>query len=127
MKASIFSKDLRSNGNDIITFNVDAGNFTKDSPRVIARETALDGTVLLTDWGFAEGNRVISMSNLAFTSDQYDVAVELEEDNDNTFYFAYVSSLWKVIIQAVDGKWNGQCYLSRITLNVIEKVTPSYE
>jgi len=127
MQASIFSKDLRSTGNDIITFDVDDGNFNKDSPRVVSRESALDGTVLLTDWGFAEGNRVISMSNLTFNSTQYDILVEIEEDNTNSFYFAYVDTLWKVVVQSINGRWNGQSYLTRISLNIVEKITPAYE
>ena len=127
MKASIFSKDLRSSGENIVTFDIDEGNFTKNSPRVVSRESALDGSVLLTDWGFAEGNRVITMSNLSLSSEQYDLLVELEEDNTNTFYFAYVTNLWKIVVQAVNGRWNGKKHLTNITLNVVEKITSSYE
>jgi len=126
MYGIISSKEVRSSG-DYISLNIDESNFTKGAQRIVSKETTIGRTVILTDWGFLEGNRVFSLSNVLLSADDYEKLVGMEEDNSNTFYFSYLNDIWRVIIQNVSGKWEGGHYVTRLTISVIEKVEDSYE
>ncbi len=126
MYANIISKEVRSSG-ECISLNIDHSNFSKNSPRITSKESTLDGSVIVTDWGFNEGNRVIIISNISLDTDIYDKLVGMKEDNDSTFYFTYINDIWRVIIQEVSGKWKGLGYETRISLTIVEKLEGSYE
>jgi len=121
MIGSIVSKEVRSGGN-IVNFDVDHSNFSKTAPRVITKDSMIGRTVVLTDWGFSEGNRVLNLSNVFVSSEDFEILRGMEEDNTNTFYFCYGDDIWNVVIQNLNESWNGLKYIISFTLAVISRV-----
>ncbi len=121
MIASIFSKEVRLEGS-MLEFSVDHSNFSKTSPRIVNKDTYLNGDVVTTDWGFSEGNRRIAMSNIIMSESDFDILKGMEEDNVHTFYFAYENDLWNVIIQNLISDYLGGKYKVNFSLSVISKL-----
>jgi len=120
MKGAIISIENRSAGN-IVSFDVDEANYSPETSRVVTKDNALDGTVLVTNWGYPEGNRVISLSNIFLSRSNYDILIVMKEDDDYDFLFSYLNDIWAVVVKSVSGKQEKDKMLTRITLSVISK------
>lgn len=120
MKGSITSKENRTAG-DIIFFDVDEANYSPEASRIVTKDNALDGTVLITNWGYPEGNRIINLSNILLSRSDYDKLIVVKEDDDYDFLFGYLNDVWAVVVKSVSGKQENDRMLTNITLNVISK------
>lgn len=115
--SSIYSRT----GYNSLSFNVDENSYNPDADRVTTQDNALDGTVIISDWGFAEGNRKITLSNIILTKDEYEALIDFKEDNTATWVWAYKNSIWKVVIKNARGTPAGVDYNASITLLVVER------
>jgi hypothetical protein len=123
MKAAISSLEVRDAGNSV-EFEVDELNYNPEASRVITKVNTLDGTVITTNWGYPEGNVIITLSNILLSRTDYDKVIAMKADNDYDFLFCYKSSTWKIIIQSASGvQSDGDRVLATLTLSVIEKYT----
>ncbi len=122
MKGSITSIENREAGN-IISFDVDEGKYSPESNRVVTKDNALDGTVLTTNWGYPEGNRTISLSNILLTRINYNILIAMKEDNDFDFLFHYLANTWKVVIKNIRGVQERDKMKTTLSLSVVSKYT----
>ena len=122
MYGAIASVDLRSDGNSYLSFQVNENAFNKSSDRVVSKTETLDGGVVVTDWGFDEGRKTISMI-VDISFDDYELLVEFQEDNTNTFLFHYKNESYLVILKSVTkNAINGLKVATAIKMDVIRKV-----
>lgn len=119
MKGAIVSIEKRSAGN-ILIFDVDETNYSPEASRVITKDTALDGTVLTTNWGYSQGSRTISLGNIILSQTDYDILIAMKEDNNYDFLFGYLDNLWAVVIRGVSGNQERE-RRAEIDLSVISK------
>lgn len=123
MKGAIVSEENRTAGN-IILIEIDENNYNPEGTREISKAVSLSGTVLTTDWGFQEGNRVIRISNIITTQTDYDILVGMQEESTGIFFlFGYSMSIWKVLIQSISKQSKGTDYLVNLSLSVVSKYT----
>ena len=123
MKGAIVSEENRTAGN-IILIEIDENNYNPEGTREISKAVSLSGIVLTTDWGFQEGNRVISISNIITTQTDYDILVGMQEESTGIFFlFGYGTSIWKVLIQSISKQSKGTDYLVNLSLSVVSKYT----
>ena len=122
MYAAISSVDLRSDGNSHLKFKLNENVYNDASDRVVSRVETLDGDVVVTDWGFAEGRRVINLT-IDMPVDDYEILVDFQEDNTNTFLFHYKGNSYLVIVRSVvKNALNGTTVRVAVKLDVVQKV-----
>lgn len=120
MKGAITSIEKRPAG-DIILFNIDEGNYSPEFNRVVTKNNALDGTVLITNWGYPEGNRIIGLKNILLSRANYDTLIAMKEDNDYDFLFHYFNNTWAVVVRNVWGVQERDKMKTTISLTVVSK------
>lgn len=120
MKGAITSIESRSAG-DILIFEIDETNYSPETRRIVTKDNVLDGTVLTTNWGYPEGNRLISLDNIFLSRSNYDTLIIMKEDDNYDFLFGYLSDIWAVVIENIRGRQEKDKMLTRITLSVISK------
>lgn len=120
MKAAILSEESRPAGNYIL-FDVDDAGYNPEGTRVISKQTALDGTVLTTDWGYPEGKRVIRISNVMMSREDYEILIGMKEDTSHTFLYLYKENVWKVAVQSARGVQTGESVSVNLSLSVISR------
>jgi hypothetical protein len=123
MKSAITSIEKRAAG-DIILFNIDEGNYSPEFNRVVTKNSALDGTVLVTNWGYPEGNRIISLKNILLSRTNYDILIAMKEDNNYDFLFHYLNNTWAIVVRNVSGTQERDKMKTTISLTVISKYSP---
>jgi hypothetical protein len=121
MKGAITSKEERTAGN-ILLFDINENSYNPESTRVITRNQVLDGSVLITDWGYPESNRQISLDNIYMSKAQYESLIAMKEDNSSTFYFHYKNTTWQVVIEQAQGPPVGDKINASILFAVVSKV-----
>jgi len=123
MKATIVSEENRTAGNFIL-LEIDEGNYDPEGTRAISKVVALSGTVLTTDWGFQEGNRLISISNVLMSQADYDILVGMQEESTGVYFlFGYGTNIWKVLVQSVSSSKEGLKRVVTMSLSVVSKYT----
>lgn len=120
MKGAISSVAARSAGS-LVSFEVNEAAYVNDLRRVVTKHNALDGTVLTSNWGAPEGNRMIFLGDLMVTRIQYDLLEDMLEDDDYEFLFNYKNETWRVAIQAVRGRQEGVKMRTTLLLSVVSK------
>ena len=120
MKGAITSIESRLAG-DILIFEIDETNYSPETKRIVTKDNVLDGTVLTTNWGYPEGNRLISLDNIFLSRSNYDTLIIMKEDDNYDFLFGYLSDIWAVVIENIRGRQEKDKMLTRITLSVISK------
>lgn len=120
MKGAITSIESRSAG-DVLIFEIDETNYSPETKRTVTKDNVLDGTVLTTNWGYPEGNRLISLDNIFLSRSNYDTLIIMKEDDNYDFLFGYLSDIWAVVIENIRGRQEKDKMLTRITLSVISK------
>lgn len=122
MKGAIASVGIRTTGDSYLFFDVDENQFNPQSPRVVSKIETLDGNVVVTDWGFAEGRKTINMSVTVPVVD-YETLIDFQEDNTNTFLFHYKGDSYIVIIRSVTkNSFFGEKVRAALQLDVVEKI-----
>ena len=122
MKGSITSKEDRTAGS-IISFDIDESNYSPEASRVITKNHALDGTVITTNWGYPQGNKNISISNILLSRSNYEILIAMKEDDDYDFLFHYLTNTFAVVIRSASGNPAKDKVLVNMTLSVISKYT----
>lgn len=100
MFGAIASVAIRLTGDSHLSFKIDENLFNSESPRAVSKIETLDGNVVVTDWGFAEGRKVINLS-VTVSVEDYETLIDFQEDNTNTFLFHYKTDSYVVIIRTV--------------------------
>jgi hypothetical protein len=122
MKAMIASKELRSTGSSYLVFPINENEFDSSSDRIVSRTEVLDGTVVVQDWGFAEGRKVITATVLV-SLEQYELLVDFQEDNANEFLFHYKTDSYVVIVRSVLRQgFQGLKVRAGLRLDVVQKL-----
>lgn len=121
MKGALTSKEERTAGN-IVMFEVNESNYNPEGIRVVTRNQVLDGSTIVTDWGYSETNRRINMNNLYVSRAIYDQLIAIKEDNSHTFYFHYKNVTWQVVVERVEGLPVGDKINVTVLLTVVSKV-----
>jgi hypothetical protein len=121
MKGAITSKENRTAGN-LLLLDVNENNYNPEAQRVVTRNQALDGSMLITDWGYAESNRRIILDNIYISREKYDSLISMKEDNSHVFLFHYKNTTWQIVIERADGTPEGNKMNASILLSVILKV-----
>lgn len=121
MKGAITSKEERSAGN-ILLFDVNENSYSPEVARILSRNQALDGTMLITDWGYPESNRRIQVNNIYLSEANYQTLVAIKEDNSNIFFFHYKNTTWQVVVQNVQGAPEGTLRNTTMYLQVVQKI-----
>lgn len=122
MRAAIASEEVRTLGESFILFEVDESAISDGADRAVSRTELLDGSVLVTDWGFAEGRKEIQLS-VWVTEDGFDLLRDFQEDNTNTFLFFYKESSFVVIVRScTKQRLQGSNVQAQLRLSVVEKL-----
>lgn len=121
MKGAITSKEERTAGN-VLLFDINENDYRPEGVRIVTRNQVLDGSTLITDWGYSETNKRISLGNIYLSKDKYDDLIAIKEDNSHTFYFHYMNSTWRVVVERVDGPVVGSKRNVTMLLDVVEKI-----
>lgn len=122
MKAAIASEELRTSGDSFLSFEVDEGSLVDGADRAVTRTELLDGSVLVTDWGFAQGRKEIQLGVL-LSNTNYELLREFQEDNLNSYLFFYKGSAYSVIIRsALRGGWHGLNLVANLKLSIVDKL-----
>jgi len=121
MKGAITSKEDRSDGN-VVLFDVNENDYRPEVARILTRTQALDGTMLITDWGYPESNRRIIISRVYMSENNYEDLIGIKEDNDNIFHFHYKNSTWQVVVQRVEGFPEGKIRNVSMYFQVVSKI-----
>ena len=121
MKGSITSKEERADGN-IVQFDVNENDYRPEVARILTRNQAVGGNILVTDWGYPESNRRISISNIYISESDYNKLLSIKEDNDHIFHFHYKNSTWQVVVQRVEGFPRGNLKSVSMYLQVVDKI-----
>jgi hypothetical protein len=127
MKGAIASEEVRTLGESYILFEVDEAALNDGADRAVSRTELLDGSVLVTDWGFAEGRKEIQLS-IWVTEDGFDTLRDFQEDNTNTFLFFYRESSFAIIIRScTKQRIQGSNIQAQLRLSVVEKLNDDGE
>ena len=127
MYGAISSVALRTSGDSYLKFKVDENLFNKTSERVVSKVETLDGDVVVTDWGFAEGRKDFTLT-VTVTIDDYETLVEFQEDNTNTFLFHYKTDSYLVILRSVIKTQNvGANIKATLRMDVVRKLNSDGE
>jgi hypothetical protein len=122
MKGAIASEEVRTLGDSFILFEVDESQLKDGADRAVSRTELLDGSVLVTDWGFAEGRKEIQLS-IWVTEDGFDTLRDMQENNTNTFLFFYKGSSFKIIIRGCErANIEGGNIQAQLRLSVVERL-----
>jgi len=121
MLAAILCTKQRVSGESSIQFMIDENDYSDSASRQITKVDTLNGNVITTDWGFAEGRREIRIITW-LTLDEYETLISFKEDNDSTFIYCYLTSIWRVIIRSASGSPDGEKIKTSIQLSVVEKL-----
>ena len=121
MKGSITSKEERTDGN-IVLFEVNENDYRPEVARILNRKQSIGGEILVTDWGYPESNRRISVSNFYVDEEDYEKLLSIKEDDDNIFHFHYKNTTWQVIVQRVEGFPRGNLRSVSMYLQVVSKI-----
>lgn len=122
MFGSIASVAIRLTGDSHLSFKVDENQINTDSARAVSKIETLDGNVVVTDWGFAEGRKVINLA-IVISIDDYETLVDFQEDNTNTFLFHYKKESYIVIIRSVKKNgFFGENIKAAIQMDVVNKL-----
>ena len=122
MYGAIASVSIRTSGESHLIFKVDENQFSSDAPRVVSKIETLDGNVVVTDWGFAEGRKTINITILV-SVDDYETLVEFQEDNTNTFLFHYKRDSYVVVVRSVrKNGFFGESVRAEIIMDVVSKL-----
>lgn len=122
MRGAIVTKQYRSAGS-MVRFEVDDLMYQPQALRQMTKSLALDGTMHLTDWGYPEGNRVITLRNIILDRDDYETLVSFKESSTYNFLYGYRSDLWEVAIRQVRATNFGSRRSTLIQLWVVDKYT----
>jgi len=121
MKGIITSKEVRTAG-DSLLLDVNENSYNPEATRIVTRNQALDGSMLITDWGHTESNRRITLDNVYMSRSNYDSLIAMKEDNDHEFHFHYKNTSWQIVIERVDGTPVGGKINASILLTVVLKI-----
>lgn len=122
MLGYIASVNQRSLGESYLKFDVNETTFKPTSDRIVSKVETLDGEVVVTDWGFAEGRKTISMT-VDVSFDEYDLLVDFQEDNNNTYLFHYRTDSFAVIIRSVGkSSFFGNIVRATVQMDVVRKL-----
>ena len=121
MKGALTSKEERAEA-DLLLLDVNENSYNPETLRAVTRTQALDGSMLVTDWGFAESSRRIALDNIYMSQSNYDTLIAMKEDNDHAFYFHYKNTTWQVVIERAEGNPAGNKINVSILLAVISKI-----
>jgi hypothetical protein len=105
----------------ILRFLLDEGNYRTDVERRVQSDATIEGSVI-SDFGFHEGDRVISAGNLNLTQSQLDTLRAMQEDRDNDYEFSDGVNVWEVVVRSLTPNARGNRYRTTIVMNVVEKV-----
>jgi hypothetical protein len=121
MKGAITSKEERTSGN-LLLLDVNENAYNPEALRITNRSQALDGSILITDWGYAESSRRITIDQLYLSRTAYESLLSIKEDNDHTFHFHYKNTTWHVVIERAEGVPVGDKINTSILLAVVSKI-----
>jgi hypothetical protein len=122
MYGAIQSVALRTSGDSHLKFLVDENVFNKSSDRVVSKVETLDGDVVVTDWGFAEGRKDFTLT-VVVSVDDYETLVDFQEDNTNTFLFHYKTESYLIILRSVIKTQNvGDKIKATLRMDVVRKL-----
>ena len=122
MYGAIQSVALRTSGDSHLKFLVDENVFNKSSDRVVSKVETLDGDVVVTDWGFAEGRKDFTLT-VVVSVDDYETLVDFQEDNTNTFLFHYKTESYLIILRSVIKTQNvGDKIKATLRMDVVQKL-----
>lgn len=122
MYGAIASVALRTSGDSHLKFKVDENLFNKTSDRVVSKVETLDGDVVVTDWGYAEGRKDFNLT-ATFSMDDYETLVDFQEDNTNTFLFHYKTESYLIILRSVIKTQNvGENIKATLRMDVVQKL-----
>jgi len=122
MRGAIASVETRASGESFILFEVDERSLKDGADRAVSRTELLDGSVLVTDWGFAEGRKEIQLS-VWVTQDGFDTLREFQEDNTHTFLFFYRASSFVIVVRSAEkGDMEGDKIQAQLRLSVVERL-----
>lgn len=122
MKASIASKEVRTAGESYLFFPINEKEYASDSDRVVSRTEVLNGTVVVQDWGFAEGRKIIT-ATVTVSLTEFETLVSFQEDNLHEFLFHYKTDSYVVIVRSVTKRENvGSNIRAQLRLDVVQKL-----
>ena len=121
MKAAITTWENRSAGS-LLWLDINEINYRPEGTRIVSKNNAIDGTVITTDWGYPEGNRIIRMRDIMMSRNNFDLLIGMKEDDDPIFHYHYRNSTYQVIIESADGNIEGQNVLTAVRLSVVSKI-----
>lgn len=122
MKGAIASKEMRTEGDSFLLFDVDESTLIDGADRAVSRTELLDGSVLVTDWGFAEGRKEVQLG-VWLGIDDFETMREFQEDNTNTYLFFYRKSSYVIILRSAGrGGFQGDRIKANLRLSVVEKL-----
>lgn len=122
MFGSIASVAIRLTGDSHLKFKVDENQLSSESARAVSKIETLDGNVVVTDWGFAEGRKAINLA-IVISIEDYETLIDFHEDNTNTFLFHYKRDSYIVIIRNVrKNGFYGANIKAAIQMDVVEKL-----
>jgi hypothetical protein len=121
MIGAITSKEYRAAG-DVLLLDVNENSYNPEALRVVTRNQALDGSMMITDWGYAQSNRRITLDNVYLSQETYEALIAMKEDNDHMFHFHYKNTTWQIVIERADGVPVGGKRNVSIMLTVVSKV-----
>lgn len=121
MKAMISATIMRAAGDSHLEFQVDENNFFVSGDRVVSKVDTLDGKSVVTDWGFAEGRKEITMK-IVLSVDDYETLVDFQEDNVVSFVFLYRIHAYNIVLRTVTkGGLEGDKVVAMVKMDVVDK------
>ena len=122
MYGAISSVNQRTLGESYLNFKVDEASLKPSSDRVVSKIETLDGNVVVTDWGYAEGRKTIVLV-IDVTFDEYETLIDFQEDNINSFLFHYKNDSYAVIVRSVEkGAFYGDVIRTTVRMDVVQKL-----
>lgn len=105
-----------------VSFEVDENTFVPETVRDTSVSTSIDGTGIVTDWGYVVGKTEIALTNVKVSEAEYQALIGMLRDRDgHTFLFAYGNRLSQVIIKTVPVSVGGDPKRVGITMQVVKE------
>ena len=120
MKAMISATTIRTSGDSHLEFQVDENTFFISGDRVVSKVDTLDGQSIVTDWGFAEGRKEITMK-IVLSVDDYETLRDFQEDNIASFMFLYMYAYGIILRTVTKGGFEGDKVVAVVKMDIVDK------
>lgn len=121
-KGAISSVLVNTSMDSFVEFDIDDNDYNEKNDRKVTKTDMLDGSIALTDFGYSEGRKEITVQIIVDVN-KYQTLLDFKEDNSNEYLFHYLNHTYRIILYSVDKTgWSGSKARVKMLLYVVDRI-----